>query len=72
MSAEAWARQNVHLFSAGFHGKSSITWIAQIKVEGQVFEHRVAGAIRRRDSLRQRAAEAVVGDYLDWIERTEN
>jgi hypothetical protein len=59
----------VHLFSAGFHGKSSVTWIAQIKAEGQVFERRVEGEVHKRESLRRQAADAVVRDYLDWIER---
>jgi hypothetical protein len=69
--AEAWARENVHLFSAGFHGKSSVTSVAQITAQGQMFEQRARGEVRRRDSLRQRATDAVVRDYVDWIERTD-
>jgi hypothetical protein len=68
--AEAWAREHVHLFSGEFHGKSAITWIAQLTADGQLFEQRARGEVRNRDSLRQRATDAVVRDYLDWIERT--
>ena len=66
--SEAWARANVQLSSTAHTGKSSITWIARLDVEGLVFEQRARGEVRQRDSLRQRAADAVVSDYLGYLD----
>ena len=69
--SEAWARANLELSSAEHTGKSSITWVARLEVDGLAFERRARGEIRRRDSLRQRAADAVVSDYLDYLDSIE-
>jgi hypothetical protein len=69
VGAEQWARAHVRLFAAEQHGKAAITWAARIDLDGQVFERRERGDFRRGEALRQRATEAVVRDYLDWVER---
>ena len=65
---EAWARENVHLNSAEHTGKYSLTWVARLNVDGMLFEQRVRGDGRKRESLRQRATDAVVSDYLDYLD----
>ena len=69
--SEAWARDNVQLSSAEHTGKYSLTWVARLDVDGLVFERRARGDGRKRDSLRQRAADAVVSDYLDHLDSVE-
>jgi hypothetical protein len=68
--AEAWAREHVHLFTKDHH-KYGLTWVAQIKAEGLVFEGRATGPGRKRDALRKRATDAAIRDYLDFPERIE-
>lgn len=66
---EAWARGRV-TWDATVEGKEAITCIARIDADGQLFERREQGLIGKRDALRKRASDAVVRDYLDFIERT--
>jgi hypothetical protein len=67
--AEAWAREHVHFLTGARSGKNKAIWIAQLNTEGQPFERRVTGEIRERETLRTRAANEVVNDYLDWVRR---
>jgi hypothetical protein len=62
---EAWARESIHWVSRkrGHFGRS---WVAQIRVDGLVFEGQAEGPIEKRDALRKRAAEAVVSDYMEF------
>jgi hypothetical protein len=66
--AEAWAREHVHLDTTDHH-KNGLTWVATIKADGLTFEGRAAGTARKRDALRQRATDAAVRDYLDFVDR---
>ena len=64
--AELWAR--AHVTFAARHdrtGRHGIRWVAEIKVGDLVFEREEFGDHRKRDSLRERASDAVVRDFLD-------
>ncbi len=67
---EAWARKHVHI-SWTHSGKHAATYIAQIKVDDLLFEGRASGLIVKQDNLRRDATEAVVRDYLDFIDRSK-
>jgi hypothetical protein len=67
--AEEWAREHVHYLTGAWSGKNKAVWIAQIKADGQLFERRVSGKIVERDTLRARAANDAIADYLDWVRR---
>jgi len=69
---EAWAREHVRLDAAQVTGKYAITWIARLDVEGLIFEHRERGDFRKRRALRQRATEAVITEFLEWLGRTKS
>lgn len=67
--AEAWAKDHVHFVFGPTSGKRGVTWIAQIHRNGLLFERRASGQVGRRESLRRRAANEVVRDYLEWVRR---
>ena len=69
--SEAWARNHVQLSSAEHTGKYSLSRVARFDVDGLVVERRARGDGRKRDSLRQRATDAVVSDYLDYLDAVE-
>jgi hypothetical protein len=65
--AAAWARTRVRLSPrhdrTGHHG---IRWVATLHVDNLLFEHEEFGDYRNRESLRRRASDAVVQDFLNW------
>jgi hypothetical protein len=66
--AEAWAREHV-AYTTTDHHKNGLTWVAQIKADGLIFEGRATGPAPKRDALRERAADAAIRDYLDFVNR---
>ena len=65
--AETWAREHVKLVFGPASGKTGALWIAQLRTDTQLFEARAHGEVTKREVLRQRASDAVVRDYLQWI-----
>jgi hypothetical protein len=65
--AAEWARTRVTLSPrhdrTGHHG---IRWVASLHVDNLLFEHEEFGDYRHRESLRRRASDAVVQDFLNW------
>ena len=65
--AEAWAASHVTLQSRHDRtGRYGIRWVATIKIRDLVFEREEFGDLRKGESLRQRASDGVVKDFLDW------
>jgi hypothetical protein len=70
--AQAAVRERVHVTCTP-RGKSALVWTARLQADGQVFERRVEGqALNSQNTLRSRAIDAVVADYLDWVNRTHS
>ena len=70
--AEAWARENIHWQHKG-QGKQSWVAIAQIRVDGLIFEGRADGSGNVGgvgfDAVKKRAEDDAVRDYLDFVAR---
>jgi hypothetical protein len=67
---ESWAREHIHWVTSK-RGHTGICWVAQIRVDGLVFEGQAEGHVRQREALRRRAEDAAVRDYMDFARRTE-
>jgi hypothetical protein len=72
--SEAWARENIHWSHKG-QGHRGWVSIAQIRVDGLVFEGRASGPGKPDQahfpSLDKRAEDEAVRSYLDFISRAE-
>jgi hypothetical protein len=70
--SESWARANIHWQHKG-QGHDGWVWIAQIRVDGLIFEGRATGPSKPDQAhaapLKRRAEDAAVSDYLDFTRR---
>ena len=73
LDRESWARNHIHWQHKGL-GHRGWVWIAQIKVDGLIFEGRAEGPSKPGQAhavpLKRRAEDAAVSDYMDFVRRS--